>query len=163
MRHRRFRLIALVLSLSSSCALAAQAPLIERALQCKLADKDLAPMMRNLAAANPGMKKPTLQNGAPTFDLYQLSAPVEAFGYKSTTIVVMPGKIMLAVSGATFSQASASLKLEASSDSPASRVVRPTVSVVAFQLSARPVDGKLLVGCEYANPDAAAWVAPDGF
>lgn len=78
-------------------------------------------------------------------------------------IVVMPGKIMLAVSGATVSQATSSLKLEASSYSPANRSVRPTVSVVAFQLSAKQVEGKLLVGCEYANPAAATWIAPDGF
>lgn len=66
--------------LGCTAAVAAQAPLIERALQCKLADKDLGPMMRELAAANPCMKKPASQHGAPTLDVYQLAAPVEALG-----------------------------------------------------------------------------------
>ena len=50
------------------------------------------------------------------------------------------------------------LKLKEEPYSPASRVVRPTVRVVAFQLSHQALADKLLVGCEYANGDAAGWV-----
>lgn len=157
------KLFAMALSLSCSCAFAAPAPLIERALQCKLADKDLASLMRDLAAADSAMKKPATQIGAPTVDLYQLTAPVTAFGYTSSTVAVMPGRIALAVDGATVSSASAKLKLTEDAYGPSSRVVRPTVSVVAFQLSPKALAGKLLVGCEYANPATANWVAADGF
>jgi hypothetical protein len=157
------KLIALALSLSCACAFAAPASLLERALECKLADKDLASMMRDLGAADAAMKKPASSNGAPTVDIYQLTAPVTALGYTSSTIAVMPGRILLAVPGTTVSAASTKLKLKPDEFSPSSREVRPTVSVVAFQLSAKPLDGKLLVGCEYANPATAKWIAADGF
>ena len=157
------KLIIVALALNCACALAAQPALLEGALQCKLADKDLASMMRALAAANPGMAKPAFQYGAPTVNVYQLAAPVTAFGYSSSTIAVMPGRILLAVSGTSLAAASARLKLEEQSFSPASRTVRPTVSVVAFQLSHKALEGKLLLGCEYGSAAAAAWSGADGF
>ena len=56
------------------------------------------------------------------------------------------------------SQAIGKLKLEEAPYSPAGRLVRPTVSVVAFQLSHKILENKLLVGCEYANAAAGSWV-----
>ena len=98
--------VAVALSLGSTCAFAAPAPLLERALQCKLEDKDLASLMRELGAADGAMKKPVAQIGAPAGNVYQLAAPVTAFGYTSSTIAVMPGRIVLAVGGTTVSAAS---------------------------------------------------------
>ncbi len=56
------------------------------------------------------------------------------------------------------SQAIRKLKLEEAPYSPARRSVRPTVSIVAFQLSHKTLQNKLLVGCEYANAAAGSWV-----
>jgi hypothetical protein len=156
-------MIALVLSIGCSGAFAAPATLLERALECKLADKDLASLMRELGAADGAMKKPATQIGAPTVDLYQLAAPVTAFGHSASTVAVMPGRILLAIDGATMDAASAKLKLKEESYGPSSREVRPTVSVVAFQLSAKPLAGKLLLGCQYGNPATATWVKADSF
>ncbi|WEF32727.1 hypothetical protein [Pseudoduganella chitinolytica] len=50
------------------------------------------------------------------------------------------------------------MKLQEEAYSPASREVRPTASIVAFQLSHPELAGKLLVGCQYANGAAAAWM-----
>lgn len=155
------KLLAIALSLSCAGASAAPAPLLERALQCKLEDKDLAALMRGLGAADSAMKKPVSQMGAPTVNVYQLAAPVTAFGYTSATVAIMPGRIVLAVDGTTVSAASTKLKLKEDEYGPASRAVRPTVSVVAFKLSSKPLEGKVLVGCEYANPATAAWFAAD--
>ena len=157
------KLIALALSLGCSGAFAAPPSLLERALECKLADKDLASMMRDLGAAEVAMKKPATRIGVPTVDLYQLAAPVTAHGHSSSTVAVMPGRIVLAVDGATVSAASTKLKLQEDSYGPSSREVRPNVSVVAFQLSAKPLAGKLLLGCQYGNPATATWVAADSF
>lgn len=76
-------LVTIALSLGSTCAFAAPAALLERALQCKLEDKDLASLMRELGATDSTMKKPTAQIGAPAVNVYQLAAPVTAFGYTS--------------------------------------------------------------------------------
>lgn len=157
------KLFTIALSLICAGTYAAPSPLLERALQCKLEDKDLASLMRDLGAADSAMKKPVAQMGAPTVNVYQLAAPVTAFGYTSSTVAVMPGRIVLAVDGTTVSAASAKLKLKEDEYSPSSRAVRPTVSVVAFKLSSKPLDGKVLVGCEYASPATAAWFAADGF
>jgi hypothetical protein len=142
--------------LSSTSAFAAEPQLLQNALSCKLKDSDMPSLIRTLAAQQPAFAKPAKQFGAPSADVYQLQAPVTALGYSSREVVVTPGRILLAVPGETIAKAAGKLKLKEEEYSPASREVRPTVSVVAFQLS--HMADKLLVGCQYANNDAASWV-----
>jgi hypothetical protein len=138
-------------------AFASEPGLLERALSCKLKDKELPLLMQELSVQHPTLAAPVTQYGAPTADVYQLPTPVSALGYSSAEIVVTPARILLAVPNETPGQATGKLKLQQSPFSPASRMVRPTVSIVAFQLSHKALENKLLVGCEYANPAAAGW------
>ncbi|MFP5391021.1 MAG: hypothetical protein ACLGI6_05675 [Gammaproteobacteria bacterium] len=150
-------LIASFLVFCSASACAAESQLLENALSCKLKDSELASLMRELAVQQPAFAKPAKQYGAPSADVYQLPKPVSALGYSSSEIVITPARILLAVPGEPMARAIGKLKLKEEAFSPASRPVRPTVSVVAFQLSHQGLQEKLLVGCEYANPDAAQW------
>jgi len=151
-------IVAAVLAFSCVNAFSAESPLLENALSCKLKDNEMSSLMRELASRQPDFAKPAAQFGAPSADVYRLQKPVTAFGYSASEVVVTPGRILLAVPGEPVARAIGKLKLTAEEYAPASRVVRPTVSVVAFQLSHQPLQNKLLVGCEYANADAAAWV-----
>lgn len=129
----------------------------ERALNCQLADEELAGLMQDLAADLVAFRRPVAQYGAPTANVYAMPVPLKAFGHASSMVVVMPARVLLAVEGRTVRQASMALGLHASSFGPASRQVRPGVSAVAFQLSHPMLAGKLLVGCEYASEAAARW------
>lgn len=73
-------------------------------------------------------------------------------------MLLAPARVLLAVPDKTIDGAVRSLKLEKNPYSPASRTVRPTVSLVAFQLSHQNLQNKLLIGCEYAHQAAAQWV-----
>jgi len=150
--------ITSLLFFCSATALAAESPLLENALSCKLKDSEIASLIRDLAVQQPAFAKPSKQYGAPSADVYQLREPVTALGYSSAEVVVMPGRILLAVPGRSVDQAIAKLKLKADAYSPASRQVRPSVSIVALQLSSDALANKLLVGCEYASNDAATWI-----
>jgi len=152
------KIVAAVLVFSCANAFAAESPLLENALSCKLKDSETASLMRELAARQPGLAKPATQFGAPSADVYQLQKPVTALGYTSSEVVVTPGRILLAVPGEPVAKAVGKLKLTPDEYGPASRDVRPTVSVVAFQLSHQALQNKLLVGCQYATADAASWV-----
>lgn len=135
--------------------------LLARALRCELRDAELASLLTTLAAADTAFHHTTAQYGAPTANVYRLAAPVTVRGFTSDEVVITPARILLAVPGKTVSDAVRALRLTPSSFSPASRDVRPSVSIVAFTLSHQQLAGKLLVGCEYAHADAAAW-AGDG-
>ncbi|TWI60930.1 hypothetical protein IP91_04895 [Pseudoduganella lurida] len=150
--------IASLLALCSATAFSAEPALLEDALSCKLKDNQVASLMRELATRQPAFAKPATQYGAPAADVYQLNKPASALGYSSAEIVVTPGRILLAVPAESVAKAIAKLKLEEDSYGPASRLVRPTVSIVAFQLTHKSLQNKLLVGCEYASADAAAWI-----
>ncbi|WEF32728.1 hypothetical protein [Pseudoduganella chitinolytica] len=99
------KLIACLLVACSASAIAAPSPLLENALSCKLKDKELATLMRDLAAKQPAFAKPAKQFGAPSADLYRLPQPVSALGYSSAEVVVTPGRILLAVPDKSVSQA----------------------------------------------------------
>jgi hypothetical protein len=146
------------LILCSTHAFAADTSLLERALSCKLKDAELPSLMRDLGTQVPGFAKPAVQYGAPATDVYQLLGPVTALGYSSDEIVMTPGRILMAVPQEPLPHAIGKLKLKESPFSPASRNVRQSVSVVAFQLSHKTLENKLLVGCEYALPAAGGWV-----
>lgn len=151
-------LIAVFLVVCAADVLSAESQLLENALSCKLKDGEMASLMRELAVQQPGFAKPSKQFGAPSANIYQLQKPVSAWGYSSGEVVVTPARILLAVPGQSVSQAVGKLKLKEEEYSPARRQVRPTVNVVAFHLSHKDLENKLLVGCEYANAAAAAWV-----
>lgn len=157
------RRIALLLTLTCLSAAATEAPLLERALSCKLADKELKTLMRDLAVTHSAMKKPAFQYALPSLDVYQLAAPVTALGYSSPVIVVFPSTILLAVKGGSVSDAMAKLKLKEEEYSHANRIVRPTVRLIAYQYAASEMKGHLLVGCEYRHPDALTWMGQDDF
>lgn len=152
------KLVVVLSALYCASAFSSEPKLLENALSCKLKDSEIPSLMRDLAAQQPALAKPSKQYGAPSADVYQLGAPVSALGYSSAEVVVTPGRILLAVPSEPISKAIGKLKLKEEAYSPASRVVRPTVSIVAFQLSHPTLANKLLVGCEYANEDAAKWV-----
>lgn len=149
---------AVLLAVCSAGAVAAESQLLENALSCKLKDGELPALMRQLTAQQAAFAKPSQQYGAPSADVYQLPKPVTAFGYASSEVVVTPGRILLAVPGEAMAKAVGKLKLKEEEYSPARREVRPTVNVVAFQLSHKALENKLLVGCEYQHADAARWV-----
>lgn len=151
-------LLAPLLLLCTASAFASGATLLENALSCKLKDVEVESLMRNLAASQPAFAKPAKQVMAPSADIYRMAQPVTALGYSSTEVVVTPGRILLAVPGTPLKQAIGKLNLTEEPYSPAKREIRPTVSVVAFQMSSDGLEGKLLVGCEYANAAAARWV-----
>lgn len=150
--------LASLLVCCSASTLASEPRLLERALSCSLKDGELPSLMRELAVQQPTLARPIAQYGAPSADVYRLSEPFTALGYSSAEIVVTPARILLAIEGETMSQAIRKLKLEEAPYSPARRSVRPTVSIVAFQLSHKTLQNKLLVGCEYANAAAGSWV-----
>jgi hypothetical protein len=56
------------------------------------------------------------------------------------------------------SDAIAKLNLKEMEFFPPGREIRPKVSVLAWQLPHKNLEGKLLVGCQYANVAAAGWV-----
>ncbi|AVR98537.1 hypothetical protein [Pseudoduganella armeniaca] len=152
------KLLPIAFAFCSASASCADTPLLERALSCQLKDNQLASLMHDLAAQQPAFAKPTSQYGAPSADVYQLSEPVTALGYTAAEVVITPARILLAVPGKAVSDAAGRLKLKEEAYSPASRVIRPTVRIVAFNLSHEKLQGKLLVGCEYASSGAARWV-----
>ncbi|MBD8566739.1 hypothetical protein IFU01_20985 [Oxalobacteraceae sp. CFBP 8763] len=149
---------AVFLVFCSASAFATQPTLLETALSCQLKDEQIASLMRDLALQQPAFVKPSQQFGTPSADIYRLPKPVSALGYSSNEVVVTPARVLLAVPAQTVSQAVDKLNLIEEAYSPASREIRPTVSVVAFQLSHKELENKLLVGCQYANNDAAGWI-----
>ena len=149
---------AVLLAVCSAGAFAAESQLLENALSCKLKDSELPALMRQLASQQPAFAKPSQQYGAPSADVYRLAKPVSVLGYSSAEVVVTPGRILLAVPGEPIGKAIGKLKLQEEAYSPARREVRPTVNVVAFQLSHKTLENKLLVGCEYQHGEAARWV-----
>ena len=108
-------------------------------------------MTRDLAVQQPGLASPVARYALPAANGLHLSSPVTAFGYSSNDFVIVQARILLAVPGETLSQAIAKLNLEEAPLFRASRVVRPTVSIVAYQLPHKAIEDKLLVGCQYAN------------
>ena len=148
--------IALLL-LSSISVRAQESDILDRALNCKLADRDLPMLKEELERQMPAFRKPAGVYALPTANSYRLVIPASAFGFTSTEVVLAPGRIVLAVPRRTVEEAASSLNLEEMPYSPAYRTVRPTVSIVAYRLSHPALAGKLLIGCEYANQGAAMW------
>ena len=136
-------------------------PQLTRALSCQIGDGAVAKLMDTLAVEDAGMKTAVQALAAPSGNLYRLANPVSAFGYSTTEIYVSPGRIAMVVSGQPLASVSARLQLEPAPYGPAERQIDGTHKIVAYELHQSPLAGKVLVGCEYDNPDAQAWLAPD--
>ena len=91
------------------CAQASDGELLQRAVNCQLRDNELSSLVKKLADQRPDLKKPTAQYGAPAADVYELTAPVSAYGYTSAQLVITPARLLLAVSGKTVGEAAGAL------------------------------------------------------
>ena len=155
-------LIYALLICGIATAQASENDLLERALNCKLADEELPSLIKDLAAKSKAFSKPVAQFGAPTVDVYEIPSPAKAYGYSSKEIFITPGRTLLGVEGKKLPDVVKTLKLEEEEYSPARRLVRPTVSTVAFPLVHRAKNNKLAIGCEYANEAAVKWIDTSG-
>ncbi|HWW24481.1 MAG TPA: hypothetical protein VNZ85_01135 [Caulobacter sp.] len=149
------------LALAAPSAALARDSLLARAVSCQVDDGDLATLMGALAAEDPGMKSAAQAFAAPSGNLYRLAKPIGALGYSTDAIYVSPGRIAMVVAGQALAAVSARLQLEAEPYGPAERRIDDTRKIVAYQLSQGALNGKVLVGCEYGNPAAAAWLGDD--
>ncbi len=138
-------------------AVAAPPSLLESALSCKLQQGEISKFMTKIAFIEPGMAMPARSFGAPAGSLYALGAPVTVWGFNSNEIYVTPTRIMLVVSGTALKAVAKKLKLAAVPLSPSSRQITATTQVVSYELHQEGLSGKVLVGCQYDDPAAAAW------
>jgi hypothetical protein len=150
-----------VLALAAPAAARGPETLLARALSCQIDDGAVATLMPALAAKNPGMKSPAQAFAAPSGNLYRLAAPISALGYSTDAIHVSPGRIVMVVSGASPAEVAARLRLAAEPYGPAERRIDDGRKIIAYQLHQGPLEGKVLVGCEYADPAALAWLPDD--
>jgi hypothetical protein len=155
--------LILLAALALAAPAAAREPeaLLTRALSCHVDDGALGTLMPRLAAENAGMKAAVQSFAAPSGALYRLAAPVGALGYSTDLIHVSPGRIVMVVAGASPAAVTARLRLSAEPYGPAERRIDDGRKIIAYQLHQGPLDGKVLVGCEYADPAALAWLADD--
>jgi len=133
--------------------------LLARALSCGIDPVAIPRLLSTLAAEDAGMASAARSFGAPSGNLYRLTAPVGALGYSSDSIYVAPGRIVMVVFGQTPSAVSARLKLESDSHGPAERRIDDARKLIAYELHQEGLSGATLVGCEYADPAAASWLA----
>lgn len=157
------RPLVLLAALALVVPAAAREPetLLARALSCQVDDGALATLMPALAAENAGMKTPAQTFAAPSGALYRLARPVSALGYSADAVHVLPGRIVMVVAGASPAAVAARLRLSAEPYGPAVRRIDDGHKIIAYQLHQGPLDGKVLVGCEYADPAALAWLGDD--
>ena len=124
------------------------------ALACRIDAPRLAQLLRVLRSERPGeFTQAYRQYRAPDQDLYQLDAPVQAWGNESTAVVIAENRVMLAVTG---SQEEVTGRLEQalqqSSQSPLSVVLDDQHALVIFSATQPGLEGTTLLGCEYRMP-----------
>lgn len=149
--------VALALLFLVSTTSAADGTLLERALTCELPDEAVGSLLVTLGAEHTGFEKPLARYSLPTTDIYELEEPVTAHGYTSRQVAVSPGRILLVVPIDSVATVARKLNLKEIPFSGARRPVRPSVTIVALQLSHKIIAGNILVGCEYAVRSAAEW------
>lgn len=152
---------ALVAVTTAPSAALARESLLARALSCRIDGGEVATLMDALAAEDAGMKSAAQCFSAPSGNLYRLAAPVSALGYSTDAIYVSPGRIVMVVSGQDPARVAERLKLTPDPLGPAERRIDDAGKIVAYQLHQGELDGKVLVGCEYGDPSALAWLADD--
>jgi hypothetical protein len=156
-------LAATLALLAAATPSAAREPesLLTRALSCQIGDGAVAKLMDTLAIEDAGLKSPAQSLAAPSGNLYRLAKPVSALGYSAREVYVSPGRIAMAVAGQTPASVAARLKLEPDAYGPAERAIDGAHKIIAYELHQDALAGKVLVGCEYGDPAAQAWLAPD--
>lgn len=134
----------------------AEDDLLNRALSCSLDKSEVKSLPSGLAAARPELLKATKEYSLPSMNLYTLNEAASAHGHQSKEIVVMPGRIMLAVDGAALDEVIKAQGLTSEdSYSPASKVAGEDKAVIAYQARQKGLESKVLIGCEYRMPEAA--------
>ena len=133
------------------------------ALACRVDESRLPQLMRALRNERPGEFSQTYrQYSAPDLDLYQLEAPVQAWGNASTAVVIAGNRVMLAVTGSLeevtqrFEQA-----LRQSSQSPLSVALDDRHALVIFSATQPGLEGTILLGCEYRIPGVSLLDNPE--
>ena len=162
-REKAFMLAAALALVAGAAPSAAREPesQLARALSCQIDDGAIATLMSTLAVENPGLKAPAQSLAAPSGNLYRLAAPVDALGYSAKEIYVSPGRIAMVVAGQSPASVSARLRLSPDPYGPAERPIDGARKIIAYELHQGALAGKVLVGCEYGDPAAQAWLAPD--
>ena len=90
------------------------------------------------------------QYSQPMMDLYQLQAPVQAWGNIGDAVTITPNRMMLAVRG-SMEEISARIdrELEASRESPLPGVLDNAHALVVYPAELPGLEGMVLLGCEY--------------
>ena len=153
-------LLALLASALPSATFAAE-PLLARALSCQVGDAAIATLMDDLAVEDAGLKTPAQSLAAPSGNVYRLAKQVSVLGYSAQEIYVSPGRIAMVVEGQPLASVSARLGLSPEPYGPSQRPIDAARKIIAYELHQPPLAGKVLVGCEYGDPAAQAWLAPD--
>ena len=168
--HRRLTLGPALSVLALTGAQAAHAgdaaPLLARALSCRLADAELASLPAKLAAADPAsFAKPVERHGAPTFDVFTLAKPIAAFGRTTGGVVLQPGRVLALLPLAAKAEVEDryGLKPPGVAYSPDEKAVGEGRRLVAYTLQGTRYETQLFVGCQYERQGASAWgVGDDG-
>ncbi|SEN76673.1 hypothetical protein SAMN05192583_3515 [Sphingomonas gellani] len=134
--------------------------LLHRALACKLTDGELAGVPAALAKADPAaFARASEYHGAPTYNLFALTAPVLAFGRQTTSIVLQPGRVLalLPIADRAAVERAQGITPSGNDYIPDERELTETRHLVAYAAPEGRLAGKLLIGCEYRRPEAATW------
>lgn len=124
------------------------------ALTCRISTGRLPGLMQEFREERANAFAQTYrQYSAPIMDLYQLDAPVEAWGNASDAIVIAEQRVMMAVRG-SLEDITKQLEqsLQDSSQSPLSGALDDQHALVIFKADQRGLEGMVLLGCEYRTP-----------
>ena len=133
------------------------------ALACRVDAPRLAQLLRLLRNERPDEFTQTYrQYRAPDLDLYQLDAPVQAWGNASNAVVIAANRVMLAVAGSQ-EEVTARLEqaLQQSSQSPLPVTLDEQHALVIFSATQPGLEGTTLLGCEYRLPGVSLLDNPD--
>ena len=124
------------------------------ALACRISSERLPGLMEEFREERANAFAQTYrQYSTPMMDLYQLDAPVQAWGNDSDAIVIAEQRVMMAVRG-SLEDITGQLEqsLENSSELPLSGALDDQHALVIFKADQRGLEGMVLLGCEYRIP-----------
>ena len=124
------------------------------ALTCRISSERLPGLMEEFREERANAFAQTYrQYTTPIMDLYQLDAPVQAWGNRSDAIVIAEQRVMMAVRG-SLEDITKQLEqsLADSSESPLSGALDDQHALVIFKADQRGLEGMVLLGCEYRIP-----------
>lgn len=124
------------------------------ALTCRISSERLPGLMEEFREERANAFAQTYrQYSTPIMDLYQLDAPVQAWGNGSDAIVIAEQRVMMAVRG-SLEDITKQLEqsLADSSESPLSGALDDQHALVIFKADQRGLEGMVLLGCEYRIP-----------